>query len=98
MSETITLTDHDAIRDWVAARGGAPAMAGSSSGIDDQPVLRIVFEQQAYPDVDRPLDAGGLEVVEWDDWFRAFDDRRMALIVPNERPGKLTIDYQIVEG
>lgn len=98
MSETITLTDHDAIRDWVAARGGAPAMVESSSGIDDDPVLRIVFEQQAYPDVDAPLDAGGLEVVEWDDWFGVFDRRKMVLIVPNEQPGKLTIDCQIVEG
>ena len=96
MSETTTLTDHYAIRDWVAARGGAPAMAEAPFG--DHPVLRILFEQQAYPDVDAPLDAGGLEVVEWDDWFRVFDARKMAMIVPNERPGKITIDYQIVEG
>lgn len=99
MAETSTLTDHQAIRDWVAARGGAPAMVDTSSpGLDEAPVLRIVFEQQAYPDVDRPLDAGGLQIVEWDDWFRVFDDRKMALIVPNERPGKLAIDYQIVQG
>ena len=27
MTDTVTLTDHDAIRDWAAARAGAPALA-----------------------------------------------------------------------
>lgn len=98
MAETVTLTDHEAIRDWVAARGGAPAMVDTSTpGLDEPPMLRLVFEQQAYPDVDSPLDAGGLQVVEWDDWFKAFDEQGMVMIVANDPPGRLAIDYQIIK-
>ena len=31
MAETVTLTDHEAIRDWAAARIGAPAIVDRSA-------------------------------------------------------------------
>ena len=33
MADTVTLTDHDAIRDWAAARIGFPAIVDTSAAI-----------------------------------------------------------------
>lgn len=91
MAETITLTDHQTIRDWAAARAGAPAIVDVSPEAGTQPMLRIVFGQHAYEDTDRPerpANAGGYELVEWDEWFRVFDEARLAMVVAADRPGQ----------
>jgi hypothetical protein len=95
MSETLTLDDHQAIREWAAARAGNPAFISTSD--DSAPVLRIVFEPEYFADVERPLDAGGLEVVGWDDWFRVFDEEKLVMLVSKERPGKLDNYHQILK-
>jgi hypothetical protein len=97
---TITLTDHEAIRDWAAARSGFPAVIDVSAQSGTQPLLRIVFDQQAYQDVDRPdrpPNAGGFELVEWDEWFKLFDEQELALVVPAEQPGRRESSYQIIK-
>jgi hypothetical protein len=66
-----TTTDHDVIRAWAQARGGAPASVegtGDSSG--DAGVLRIEFR-------DRNND---LDEVDWDPFFKTFDDRGLAFV------------------
>ena len=91
MAETVTLTDHEAIRDWAAARAGAPAVVDVSPEAGTQPMLRIVFGQQAYQDddrPDRPMNAGGYELVEWSEWFELFDAARLALVVAKDVPGR----------
>lgn len=53
-------------------------------------MLRIVFDQAAYQDQDQPErapNAGGYELVEWDEWFAIFDRERLALVVAEDRPG-----------
>ena len=68
MAETVTLTDHEAIRGWAAARAGFPAIVDVSPESGTQPMLRIVLGQEAYADNDRaerPVNAGGYELVEW---------------------------------
>ncbi len=87
---TITLTDHDAIRDWAAARMGSPAVVDVSAEPGTQPLLRLVFDQAVYQDQDRPerpINAGGVELVEWDEWFAIFDEQKLALVVNEDRPG-----------
>jgi len=99
MAETVTLTDHDAIRDWAAARAGFPAVVDVSPEAGTQPMLRIVFGQAAYEDNDRPerpVNAGGYELVEWDEWFRLFDEAGLAMVVAEERPGRIEDFYQLV--
>lgn len=99
MAETMDLTDHDAIRDWAAARMGAPAIMDASAEGGTQPVLRIVFDQIAYQDQDRaerPQNAGGLELVEWDDWFKLFDELNLALVVAREQPGRKDSFHELV--
>ena len=91
MAETVTLTDHEAIRDWAAARAGAPAVVDVSPEAGTQPMLRLVFGQQAYQDddrPDRPMNAGGYELVEWSEWFELFDAARLALVVAKDVPGR----------
>jgi predicted Zn-dependent protease len=48
MADTVTLTDHEAIRDWAAARAGSPAVVDVSPESGMQPMLRIVFGQQIF--------------------------------------------------
>jgi hypothetical protein len=91
MAETITLTDHEAIRDWAAARAGSPAIQESDPAVHNESVLRLVFGQHAYQDTDmpdRPETTGGLELIEWDEWFRIFEERQLALVVAKEIPGR----------
>ncbi|MET0596965.1 MAG: hypothetical protein ABWZ57_03760 [Mesorhizobium sp.] len=99
MAETITLTDHQAIRDWAAARSGFPAVIDSSPAGGVQPVLRLVFDQHAYEDQDRPErppNAGGYDLVEWDEWFHIFDERQLALVVAVEQPGQRESFHEII--
>lgn len=91
MAETVTLTDHEAIRDWAAARMGSPAVIDTSIAPGTQPQLHLVFDQAAYQDQDRaerPANAGGVELVEWDEWFKLFDEAELALVVAAEQPGR----------
>ncbi len=99
MTETVTLTDHDAIRDWAAARMGAPAIVDVSAASGTQPMLMLVFDQVAYQDQDRAeraQNAGGRELVEWSDWFEAFDKAELALVVAADRPGVRDSWHEIV--
>ncbi|MFC3206386.1 hypothetical protein [Aquamicrobium soli] len=99
MADNVVLTDHDAIRDWAAARMGSPAVVDVSPQAGIQPELRIVFDQAAYEDQDRPErppNAGGYELVEWDEWFELFDAAELALVVPPERPGSLDSTHEFI--
>jgi hypothetical protein len=99
MAETVTLTDHEAIRDWAAARIGAPAIVDRSAQPGTQAVLILVFDQHAYEDQDRPErppNAGGYELVEWDDWFKIFDEEQLALVVAKDVPGVRENFHEII--
>jgi hypothetical protein len=99
MAETVLLTDHTAIRDWAAARLGFPAIVDISPQGGTQPMLRLVFDQRAYQDQDRaerPVNAGGYELVEWDEWFKLFDEGQLALVVEKDVPGRRDSFHQIV--
>lgn len=96
---TITLTDHEEIRNWAAARMGAPAIVDISPASGVQPMLRLVFDQIAYQDQDRPerpQNAGGMELVEWDEWLALFDEHELALVVNEDRPGIRENFYELV--
>ncbi len=99
MADTKTLTDHESIRDWAAARSGFPAVVDISPAAGTQPMLRLVFGQHAYNDNDqaeRPVNAGGIELVEWDEWFKLFDEQQLALVVSEDVPGQRDSFHEIV--
>ncbi|MFU0505213.1 hypothetical protein [Pseudaminobacter sp. NGMCC 1.201702] len=96
---TIMLIDHDEIRNWAAARMGAPAIVDMSTEGGTQPLLRLVFDQAAYQDQDqgeRPQNAGGYELVEWDEWFEIFEKKGLALLVENESAGIFDSAHEFV--
>lgn len=68
-----TTTDHDVIRAWAQARGAVPAAIGETG---DQPehapdagLLRFEFRDPAE-----------LDEVDWEPFFRTFDDRGLAFV------------------
>ncbi|MEI9424063.1 hypothetical protein O7A70_23105 [Mesorhizobium sp. Cs1299R1N1] len=99
MADTITLTDHDAIRSWAAGRAGFPAIVDISPEAGTQPMLRLVFGQNAYQDQDqpeRPVNAGGYELVEWDEWFKLFEEQQLALVVAADEPGRREEFHELI--
>lgn len=62
-------------------------------------MLRLVFDQHAHEDQDRPErppNAGGYDLVEWDEWFRIFDERKLALVVAGDEPSRREEFHEIV--
>ena len=98
MAETVTLTDHDQIRDWAAARMGFPAVVDVSPAGGTQPMLRIVFDQMALNAGENQYTdrIGGLDLASWEDWFAEFDGQNFGLLVEDERPGVLDDYYEFV--
>ena len=68
-------TDHEEIRRWVDARGGHPAVVTGVPGEDG--LLRL----------DLPGGYVGqefLEPVSWDEFFRRFEEKRLAFVYEDE--------------
>ncbi len=70
MSSAQTTTDHAAIRKWAEARGGRPTVVHGTEGKDGEGILRFDFAEK-----DEKLDE-----VDWDSFFKTFDDRGLALL------------------
>lgn len=68
-SQSSTTTDHKAIRKWVESRGGRPAVVEGTEGRDGEGILRIEFRH-----------ADKLEDVDWDTFFKTFEDRKLAFL------------------
>lgn len=97
-----TLTDHAAIREWVAARGGRPVIVSTpkpTGGTND--VLRLNFPQPgARMDVlddEQGSATEGMTRAEWPDWLAAFDEAGLALEVGDEVEGQIDSDHRIVK-
>ena len=69
-----TLTDHDDIRAWTEERDGRPTRVADTREGDSGGVIRLSFGG----------DDDGLEIIEWDEWFRNFDENGLALVVQDE--------------
>ncbi|ALA19203.1 MULTISPECIES: hypothetical protein [Chelatococcus] len=67
MSEAKTTTDHAAIRKWVEARQGRPARVKTSG---PGGILRIDFGKPEE----------NLEEISWEEFFRIFDENRLAFL------------------
>ena len=98
MAETHDLTDHDAIRQWAAARQGRPAMNTIPTGGTgpDREVLHLVFGQHTLMESDDDTATESLRLVDWDEWFAVFEREKLALNVLNERAGVVDETHSIV--
>ena len=71
-SSSKTTTDHDEIRSWVEEHDGRPAAVRDTGDDGDPGVLRIDFPGGAGAD--------SLETLDWDEWFRKFDESGLAFL------------------
>lgn len=68
------LTDHDEIRQWAEERSAHPAcVRGTGRKKNDTGMIRLDFPGYSG--------ARSLQEVDWEDWFRQFDDNKLALVV-----------------
>lgn len=67
------LTDHDEIRRWAEVRNGRPACVRGTGGGGDVGMIRLDFPGFT--------EGESLESITWDEWFRAFDENNLALLV-----------------
>ena len=74
MSEAKTTTDHKEIRKWIEDRKGHPTVVHGTEGKDGEGILRVDFRE---PD-------DKLEPIGWDDFFKTFDDRKLAFLHQDE--------------
>lgn len=69
-----TTTDHNEIRKWAEARNAKPACVKGTGGKGDIGMLRLEFPNAPNADDEK------LQPISWDDWFKKFDERSLALI------------------
>lgn len=74
MSSAKRLTDHDQIRSWAEERGARPSRVKDTADREGGGVLRFDFGA--------PEDA--LEEISWDEFFRIFEESRLALLEQEE--------------
>jgi len=75
-----TTTDHDEIRRWAEQRGAAPAAVegtGDKGHEPDAGLLRLEFR-----------DNDNLDEVDWDAFFRTFDDRELAFLYEEDKDSR----------
>ena len=70
MSQAKTTTDHDEIKAWIEERDGHPTVVEGTEGKDGEGILRVDFRE---PDAK-------LKPIEWEEFFKTFDDRKLAFL------------------
>jgi hypothetical protein len=87
MSDTKTTTDSETIEKWATDRGGVPATVKATEDDGQAGILRIDFP---------PRDEG-LEEISWDDFFRKFEEARLAFLYQDEtKDGKISRFHKFV--
>ncbi|CUH39610.1 hypothetical protein JSE7799_02337 [Jannaschia seosinensis] len=75
MSSAHPETDHDRIREWAESHGGRPAKVETEG---EGGILRLDFQE---PDED-------LIEIDWTEFFEIFEDRKLALLLPEGRDSR----------
>ncbi|GAC1346691.1 MAG: hypothetical protein NVSMB18_29590 [Acetobacteraceae bacterium] len=74
MSQAKTTTNHGEIKRWIEERQGRPTVVEGTQGGDGEGILRVDFRE---PD-------DKLEEISWDEFFKTFDDRKLAFLHQDE--------------
>lgn len=93
------LTDREAIRQWVIARGGNPVLMEVPEGSHSRTVLQLSFGQASLNALgnEGPDRVGGFELVSWDDWFAALEAAQLALMVSDDPSGGNEAEFSFVD-
>jgi hypothetical protein len=87
MSESHTTTDHEIIRKWATDREGRPATVKATEDDGHAGILRIDFGPQD----------GGLDEIEWDEFFEKFDESDLAFLYQDRtKDGKISRFHKFV--
>jgi hypothetical protein len=79
MAAAEPVTDHQRIREWAEERGARPACVRGTGGKGDTGLIRLDFPGFSGE--------GTLEEISWDEWFKAFDENKLALLIQEETAG-----------
>ena len=79
------LTDHDQIREWAEDRDAAPSCVKGTMQREGSCLLRLDFPGYTGQDT--------LEEIGWDQWFKVFDNRGLALIVQDRTASGQTSNF-----
>jgi hypothetical protein len=71
-AKATTTMDHDEIRRWAEERGAKPACVRNTGDRNDVGILRLDFPGYSGEQ--------SLEPIEWDLWFKKFDEQGLALL------------------
>lgn len=93
------LTDRDAIRQWVAARGGNPVLMDVPEGSRTRTVLQLAFGQEALNSDNNqgPDRVGGFQLVSWEEWFTALENGGLAIKVSDDPSGGNEAEFEFVD-
>jgi hypothetical protein len=69
--QTLATRGHDVIQRWADERGGRPATVPDTEHDGRPGVLRMTFTREGN---------SRLQEIDWDDWFRSFDERELVFI------------------
>jgi len=67
-------TDHKTIRKWAETHGGKPAAVDSTHRKGDVGIIRVMFPNAPNSEHEN------LVAISWDEFFKEFDQRKLALI------------------
>ncbi len=76
MASAEPITDHRRIREWAEARGARPARVKGTGGKGDIGMVRLDFPGYSGEET--------LEPISWEEWFKAFEENKLALLVQEE--------------
>ena len=78
MASAQPLTDHKEIRRWAEDRGATPACVRGTGGANDTGMIRLDFPGYSGEE--------SLAPITWDEWFAAFEQNGLALLVQEDAP------------
>jgi hypothetical protein len=76
MASAQPVTDHRRIREWAEARNARPACVRGTGGKNDTGMIRLDFPGFSGSET--------LQEISWDDWFEAFEENKLALLIQEE--------------
>lgn len=83
-------TDHETIQHWVEERGGWPATVARTAKGGGAGILRIDFPGYSGK--------GTLKEVPWEEWFKMFDERKLAFLYQEKTAsGNLSRFFKVIE-
>lgn len=93
-----TLTDRQAIREWVEARGGHPVLMDTPDGTGIRTILQLTFGQDELNSDgnEGPDRIGGFQLVSWEEWFAALENGALAIEVSDDPSGGNEAEFMFV--